>query len=466
MSRSQALLPRLLALLAGTAFVLLGLAAPAAAHPLSTSAVLLDVESTVVHATVELPLDELSIARQQTLDATTVLAPDTLTGVRTYVQADMSVSDVTGQAWATAVTGGRVAKVDGVDNLVLDATLTPAAGSVGDFVLHYDAVIDQLVSHRVFVSGRYGHTGSYTTLAMLSWQSQSVPVASAAPTTAVEQGFVPAVRLGLHHIATGSDHLLFLIMLLLPAPLVAAGRRWCPQPDAGLAGARRSSAKVVHVVTAFAVGHSCTLVLGALGWVALPSGIVEAGIALSVLVSAVHAIRPLVRRGEVLIAGGFGLLHGLAFAAILGSLELSRTSLLTTLLGFNLGIEVAQLTVVALVMPSLLLLSRTSAYPVLRVSAAGLGAVLAAGWLANRVGLLATNPLEPVGNLLVEHPVSLAAGLGAFSLALTGLRIARGAAPSRRHPNLTSQVLTEPNAALSLHERAEGVPSDALSLWR
>ena len=414
---------RMLVLLASVALVLVGLAAPAVAHPLSTSAVLLDVDTDQVSATVELPLDELSLARDQVLSATSAVEPATLAALRAYVQADLSASDASGRAWATAVTGGRVEQVDGVDNLVLDATMTPTSGPVGDFVLHDDAIIDQLVSHRVFVSGRYGHTGPYTTLGMLSWQSQTVPVASVAP--ASEQGFVPAVRLGLHHIASGSDHLLFLIMLLLPAPLVAVARRWqLRRADVG-----RTVRRTVHVVTAFAVGHSCTLVLGALGWVHLPSRLVEAGIALSVLVSAVHAIRPLVRRGEVLIAGGFGLLHGLAFAAILGDLDLGRTSLVTTLLGFNLGIELAQLSVVALVMPSLLLLSRTPAYPVLRVGAAALGAVLATGWLANRLGLVATNPLEGVGNLLVDHPVALAAGLGVFSLALTGLsRVARTSA--------------------------------------
>lgn len=407
-------------LLACTTLFLLGAAATASAHPLSTSAVLLDVDSTTVTATVELPLDELSIARDQTLTGTSVLEPRTLADLQAYVQAHLSASDAAGRAWSTAVTGGRVELVDGVDNLVLDARLTPASGSVGDFVLHDDVIVDELVSHRVFVSGRYGHTGSYTTLAMLSWQTQSVPVASAAPAQD-DQGFVATVRLGVHHIASGSDHLLFLIMLLLPAPLIVAGRRWRPQPDDGLAGARRSSVRVVHVVTAFAVGHSCTLVLGAFGWVDLPTRLVESGIALSVLVSAIHAVRPLVRRGEILIAGGFGLLHGLSFAAVLGGLDLSRSSLVTTLLGFNLGIELTQLLVVALVMPSLLLLSRTAAYPVLRVGVGGLGAVLAAAWLAARMGLVRVNPLEGVADLVVEQPVALAVGLAVLALVLTML---------------------------------------------
>ncbi len=414
---------RLLTPVAAVTVVLLGPAAPAQAHPLSTSAVLLDIGDDAVTATVQLPLDELSVALDRTLTAESVLRASTSSSLRTYVRAHLTGSDSGGRSWSTAVSGGRVEKVDGIDNLVLDATLAPASGSVGDFVLHDDVVIDLLQSHRVFVSARYGDSGPYTTLAMLSWQRTSVPVAAATPATG--SGFLPAVRLGVSHIAGGSDHLLFLIMLLLPAPLSAIGRRWRRRSDSGLIDARRSTIRVVHVVTAFAVGHSCTLVLGALGWVSLPTGVIESGIALSVLVSAVHAIRPLVRRGELLIAGGFGLLHGLSFAAVLGELDLSSSSLVVTLLGFNIGVELAQLIVVALVMPSLILLSRTPVYGPLRIGLAAIGSVLAAGWFADRVGLIAGNPLEPVGELLVEAPVVLALGLAVLAAVMTVTRRAR-----------------------------------------
>ena len=367
-----------------------------------------------VTATIDLPLDELSIAQNRELTAANVVDDSTLAGLRAYVRAHLSATDNTGRTWTTTVTGGTVKQIDGADNLILDATLTPSSAGVGDFVLHYDAVMDTLISHRVFVSARYGHAGSYTTLAMLSWQTQSVPVASTLPSES--QGFVAAVHLGVQHISTGSDHLLFLLMLLLPAPLVVRRRRWVGRADPGWNGARRTTWRVVHVVSAFAVGHSVTLALGALGWVHLPERLVESGIALSVLVSAFHAITPLVRRGEVFIGLGFGLLHGMSFAALLGELHLSRGGLVTTLLGFNLGIELTQLLVVALVMPSLILLSTTIYYSAVRTAAAALGAVLAGGWLAQRSGLIPANPLEPLSDVLVEHPLVLASTLAVAAL--------------------------------------------------
>jgi len=129
----------------------------------------------------------------------------------------------------------------------------------------------------------------------------------------------------------------------------------------------------------------------------------------------VHAIRPIVRGGEIWIATGFGLMHGLAFAALLGGLDLSRGSLVTELLGFNLGIELTQLIVVALVMPSLMVLSRTRPYPAVRVTLASSGIVLAAAWLAERTTLIAFNPLDGISTALVAHPFVVAATLGCLA---------------------------------------------------
>src|SRR5271167_5147192 len=102
------------------------------------------------------------------------------------------------------------------------------------------------------------------------------------------QGFSAMFRLGTRHIAEGTDHLLFLLALILPAPLVAAGGRW-----GGYAGGKTALRRIVKVVTAFTLGHSITLVIGALGWARLPAAIVESVIALSIMVSAVNALVPI-----------------------------------------------------------------------------------------------------------------------------------------------------------------------------
>jgi hypothetical protein len=126
------------------------------------------------------------------------------------------------------------------------------------------------------------------------------------------------------------------------------------------------------------------------------STLTEALIAVSILIAAAHAVRPIFPGREALIAAGFGLVHGMAFSATLAELGLSGGQLAVSLLGFNPGIELMQLVVVALVLPPLCVLARTSAYHPLRMVAAGLTAVAAAGWLAARVGF--PNPVATVAD--------------------------------------------------------------------
>ena len=193
-------------------------------------------------------------------------------------------------------------------------------------------------------------------------------------------GFPSMFRLGMRHIAEGTDHLLFLLALLLPAPLLVFRSRW-----AGFAGVRRSVLQILKVVTAFTIGHSITLALAAFGLVRVPSRPIEVLIAFSILVSAAHALRPLFPGREAGIAAAFGLMHGLAFAATLQNLGLGWGERVVSILGFNLGIETMQLIVVCCAMPSLVLLSRTGAYALLRIGGALFAMFASAGWIAERL---------------------------------------------------------------------------------
>ena len=103
---------------------------------------------------------------------------------------------------------------------------------------------------------------------------------------------------------------------------------------------------------------------------------------------------------------------------------------MTTMLGFNFGIEAAQLLVVALAMPSLIILNSTTAYPALRTTTAMVGATLATGWLAQRTGVLTTNPLEPAADVLVDHPFVVAAGLAALALVAAAASLRAGHLPA------------------------------------
>lgn len=238
-------------------------------------------------------------------------------------------------------------------------------------------------------------------------------------------GFAGAFRLGVRHIAEGTDHLLFLLALLLPAPLLACGSRWGP-----CASVRQSLRQIVGIVTAFTLGHSFTLALAASGLVHLPSRPVEILIAFSILVSAVHAIRPIFPGREATIAALFGLIHGLAFASVLSNLGLDRWYRLVSILGFNLGIEVMQLVVVAATLPSLLMLSHTREYSLLRTGGALVAIVASLGWIGERL-LGMPNAIGPFVEIAAHHARSIAAALLLISLVCWWLR-AVPAAHNRR----------------------------------
>src|SRR5271167_32520 len=231
-------------------------------------------------------------------------------------------------------------------------------------------------------------------------------------------GFTSLFRLGMRHIAEGTDHLLFLLALLLPAPLLALGSRWT-----GFAGARHSLLQILRVVTAFTIGHSITLALAALGLVRVPSRPIEVLIALSILLSAVHALRPLFPGREARIAAFFGLIHGLAFAATLEELGLGRWERVAGILAFNLGIETMQLIVVAAIMPSLVLFSRMKLYSVVRIGGALYAGFASLGWIAERL-LGVHSSVDVVVSLVAHHAAWIAAALFLTSLGCWWLRSA------------------------------------------
>ncbi|MEU4657419.1 HupE/UreJ family protein [Streptomyces sp. NPDC023723] len=413
-----------------SAFLLVGgLASPAGAHPMSTSAVLLDIRDDRVEGEIELPIDRLAIAVDRDLARTSVLGTDR-TFLHQYAARHISAAGADGTAWKVTLGTGSVRTIDGVAHLVYPLAITPPdGGDVTDFDLRYDIIVEELLTHDIVVTVRYDFDRSILssddaeTLGIMDRDTTSLKVPAGEGSWV--QGFLGTAGLGIQHVGEGADHLLFLLMLLVPAPLLASGGRW---RTAAAPSARRSFVRVVHVVSAFAVGHSLTLALAAFGVIDAPTRPVETLIAFSIAVSAVHAIRPLVARGEPLIAAGFGLVHGMAFASLIGELGVDRGSLVTTLLGFNLGIEVTQLLVVALMMPSLIVLSRTAVYPVFRLGIAALGLVFSVSWMLERSTLTSADPFEGAQTWLVGHPLLVAVAVAALAA------VARQVAPSAGSP--------------------------------
>ncbi|MFK4639426.1 HupE/UreJ family protein [Paenarthrobacter histidinolovorans] len=369
--------------------------APASAHVLPSSSVQLNVREDTIDATIKIPLDDLESASGINLgdeSAATVAAHSA--GISAYLLSHFSPTSDSGEKWAvdlgqvTVAQTGNISTTGLYQELEATFTLTPPPGTDSrSFDLGYDVVVDQVVTHVVLVSvvsdwaaGVVDNPHEVGTIRLdtASGEVPSLHVDLGEGSNA--SGFVSMVVLGIQHIQEGTDHQLFLLTLLMPAPLLALRRRW-----GGPAPVTKAFRRIAGITLAFTLGHSAALALGTLG-VPVPAAPIEALIAVSILIAAAHAIRPLFAGREVLVAGLFGLVHGLAFSETLRELDLSGTRLGLSLLGFNLGIEVMQIAVVALVLPPLIMLARTGAYRRLRLGAALVVAVASLGWLADRLG--------------------------------------------------------------------------------
>lgn len=180
---------------------------------------------------------------------------------------------------------------------------------------------------------------------------------------------------GLHHISIGWDHLCFLFALLLPSVLRRDGRAWVAKETL-----RGTLLEVTQVVTAFTLAHSITLALAAFGVLAPNPAFVEVAIAVSVVLAALNTVFPVVTDGRWTLAFGLGLLHGFGFVSALADLGASGGALWASVLGFNLGVEAGQLSIVACFVPLAFLVRTRRWYTRGLVPMGGMVLVLLAAW--------------------------------------------------------------------------------------
>jgi hypothetical protein len=351
-----------------------------------------------------------------------------LAAAKAFLVAHVRVTSLAGAAWRMQFQRVEFAQIAGPPDLHAIVRLLPPPGaSARQMTIDWTAVIDTVPGHFVLFVARSDFSAGKLddrpeVLGAVQGKRRQLVIDRGAPNRF--EGFRAALVLGMRHIAEGHDHLLFLIALLLPAPMLAAGGRWRRR--------RRPAAtlgQLARIVTAFTIGHSLTLIGAAfLGW-QLPARPVEIGIAVSILISAVHAWRPIFPGREPVVAAGFGLVHGLAFATVVSRFGLGIEEKAASILGFNLGIELVQLLVVLAVIPSLLLLARTPFYPGLRSAGAGFAGFASIAWIIERVSGTPNPVAGAIDAALAEAPW-LVGGLTLFALAAALLpRLRPGAGP-------------------------------------
>lgn len=267
--------------------------------------------------------------------------------------------DADGAACTGALVSAELAEPDGVD---LRGRYSCAAAPAQVHV-HVGLLEDLSEGHRHVARLVVGAT---TTDDVLRRGHEDIAAgATNQPAAPAATSVLSFLRLGVEHILTGYDHLVFLFGLVL------------------VGGRIRS---LVGAVTAFTVAHSITLALAVLGVWAPSPRIVEPAIALSIVWVGIENFFVRDAHGRWRITFPFGLIHGFGFAGALREIELPRARVPAALLSFNLGVELGQLAVMAVVVPAIVILRKRGilGHTATLVLSAGVAAA-GAYWLLTRV---------------------------------------------------------------------------------
>jgi hydrogenase/urease accessory protein HupE len=220
-------------------------------------------------------------------------------------------------------------QVTAADGSMRDAFMLRCERSLEGESIAFSGLERAGVGGLVYVAFMNGHS----VRGVLSEETPAFVVPPAADDVQVARDYI---WLGVEHLLTGYDHLLFVL---------------------GLSLLMRGFRRLALTLTAFTLGHSMTLCLATFELVRLPSAPVEVGIALSLVVLALELLTAKahnVLRAMFVMAFSFGLLHGLGFAGALGEAGLPRHAIPLALFAFNLGVELGQLSVVLLLSPLLM----------------------------------------------------------------------------------------------------------------
>jgi len=268
-----------------------------------------------------------------------------------------------------------------------------------DLVVTYSAFISEIPNTRNLLTMEYNWKAGLVnneTIFALDFKEGAVTKTLDLTEKSYWKGFVAMVEQGIWHIWIGLDHILFLLALILPSVVrrkqtavvganVDVGESkfniWGWEPVQKF---RPAFMYILKIITFFTIAHTITLSLAALNIIVLPSRLVESIIALSIGLAAYHNIKPIFKGKDWLIAFVFGLFHGFGFASVMGELGFKGEFLTLTLLGFNIGVEIGQVLIIALIFPLLYFLRKKKLYPKLLVYLSVLLIVISLYWLFER----------------------------------------------------------------------------------
>ena len=353
-------------------------------HPSLLTSFEVDVYPNKVSIEIKVPLEELEKATQKQISIDNINSENEfLSG---YFLDRIHLKNMDGKEWVASFENefsisNTNNQADSID-LISRMNFTCAQNEfISNFIIDSDLVQREVLDHQIVIYLRRDwESGVFSDdpkiIGTIRFLKNSITVDRKGSSLII--GFLSTFKLGMIHIAEGYDHLLFLLMLLLPAPLIKINKSYEYKK------AKDTFIYLFKIVSAFTIGHSLTLALGAIQIINPPLPIIEVIIAISVLISAINVVHPILFKTEFWIAGGFGLIHGLAFSSTVSEFGLHSTQLILSILGFNLGIELIQFLIILVCIPLLFLIIKSKQYILFKNLAGFFGIILSIIWIIDR----------------------------------------------------------------------------------
>lgn len=383
--------------LLATLVALPGTGTPTAqAHTGTQSYVYLEIYDDAIFGRVEYPIGDLNrllgydIAEDDVDQALLDIEAERAS-IENYTATHLSLFPVDGQRGDWTFTYGDMGTLEASNggyatlDFEIDQRFDPTPRT---FQMSYDGIIEAdpqrdafLIIETDFGSGTFNNEAG----TFLRFTSDSTVQTVDLDESSFWKGVSGTIGLGVEHIEIGTDHILFVLALVMPSALVFTRRNddrghW--EPSASFTS---SLWRVIKIATMFTIAHSITLAIGGFEIIDLSPRLVESVIAISIAIAALHNIHPIWPNKEWAMAFAFGLFHGFGFAGLLSELGLTRSNRLVSLLGFNIGVEIGQVAIILMVFPILYLLRRTRAFLAIMYFSSIVLALVALAWASERI---------------------------------------------------------------------------------
>lgn len=359
----------------------------AAAHSPGQSYIYLKIYDTHIEARLEITAENLDDALGLSLwtdeQFTREEAQAHLDSIRTYAESHVRF-EVGGETLGLRYTGFDILELDFGTFIELNYRLEDLAEVPDEIMVTYDPLFEVNRDHRNMLLIEHNwKTGTFDNEAIVSliFSPNSPTQRLDLSSSTMLNGFWALIKQGVWHIWIGWDHIFFLLALVLPSVLFIRGREWEP-----VESFRTAFWNIIGIVTSFTIAHSITLTLAGLGWISLPSKLVESIIAGSIIVAALHNLFPRVKVREWVIAFVFGLFHGFGFASVMADIGMQGEFMVLTVLAFNIGVELGQVAIIAVLFPILFLIRKQRWYVPVVVRLGSMFLIgLACIWLVERL---------------------------------------------------------------------------------